>query len=71
MKTSLHYGNLEITPDLDKKYLTVIELRDFLDELIKADFGDYKISASTQDGDSYNITGSVSVHSTNKELELN
>ena len=71
MKTLLHYGNLEIKPDQDKKYLTVTELRDFLDELIKADFGDYKISASTQDGDSYNITGSVSVHSTNKELEFN
>lgn len=71
MKTSLHYGNLEIKPDLDKKYLTVTELRNFLDELIKADFGDYKISVSTRDGDSYNITGSVSVHSTNKELEFN
>lgn len=71
MKTSLHYGNLEIKSDLDKKYLTVTELRDFLDELIKADFGDYKISVSTRDGDSYNITGSVSVHSTNKELEFN
>ena len=71
MKTSLRYGNLEIKPDLDKKYLTVTELRDFLDELIKADFGDYKISVSTRDGDSYNITGSVSVHSTNKELEFN
>ena len=70
MKTLLHYGNLEIKPDQDKKYLTVTELRDFLDELIKADFGDYKISASTWDGDSY-ITGSVSVHSTNKELEFN
>ena len=71
MKTSLRYGNLEIKPDLDKKYLTVTELRDFLDELIKADLGDYKISVSTRDGDSYNITGSVSVHSTNKELEFN
>ena len=70
MKTLLHYGNLEIKPDQDKKYLTVTELRDFLDELIKADFGDYKISASTWDGDFY-ITGSVSVHSTNKELEFN
>ena len=39
MKTLLHYGNLEIKPDQDKKYLTVTELRDFLDELIKADFG--------------------------------
>ena len=30
MKTLLHYGNLEIKPDQDKKYLTVTELRDFL-----------------------------------------
>ena len=71
MKTLLHYGNLEIKKKKKKKYLTVTELRDFFDELIKADFGDYKISASTWDGDSYNITGSVSVHSTNKELEFN
>lgn len=71
MKISKYYENLKIEPDLDKKYLTVTELRDFLDELVKADFGDYKISASTQDGDSYNITGSVLVHSSDKELEFN
>ena len=65
------YGDFEIRPDLNKKCLTITELRNFLDELVKAGFGDYTISASTQDGDSYDITGSLLAHTSIKNLEFN
>ena len=65
------YGDFEVRPDLNKKCLTITELRNFLDELVKAGFGDYTISASTQDGDSYDITGSLLAHTNIKNFEFN
>ena len=65
------YGDFEVRPDLNKKCLTITELRNFLDELVKAGFGDYTISASTQDGSSYDITGSLLAHTNIKNLEFN
>ena len=65
------YGDFEVRPDLNKKCLTITELRNFLSELVKAGFGDYTISASTQDGDSYDITGSLLAHTNIKNLEFN
>lgn len=65
------YGDFEVRPDLNKKCLTITELRNFLNELVKAGFGDYTISASTQDGGSYDITGSLLAHTNIKNLEFN
>ena len=65
------YGDFEVRPDLSKKCLTITELRNFLDELVKSGFGNYTISASTQDGDSYNITGSLLAHTNIKNFEFN
>ena len=65
------YGDFEVRPDLKKKCLTIAELRNFLDELVKAGFGDYTISASTQDGDSYDITGSLLAYTNIKNFEFN
>ena len=65
------HGDFEVRPDLNKKCLTVMELRNFLDELVKAGFGDYTISASTQDGDSYDITGSLFAYTNIKNFEFN
>lgn len=65
------YGDFEVRPDLNKKCLTITELRNFLDELVKAGFGDYTISASTQDGNSYDITGSLLAHTNIKNLKFN
>ena len=65
------YGDFEVRPDLNKKCLTITELCNFLSELVKAGFGDYTISASTQDGGSYDITGSLLAHTNIKNLEFN
>ena len=65
------YGDFEVRPNLNKKCLTITELRNFLDELVKAGFGDYTVSASTQDGGSYDITGSLLAHTNIKNLEFN
>lgn len=65
------YGDFEVRPDLKKKCLTIAELRNFLDELVKAGFEDYTISASTQDGDSYDITGSLLAYTNIKNFEFN
>ena len=65
------YGDFEVRPDSSKKCLTITELRNFLDELVKAGFGDYTISASTQDGDPYDITGSLLAHTNIKNFEFN
>ena len=65
------YGDFEVRPDSSKKCLTITELRNFLDELVKAGFGDYTISTSTQDGDSYDITGSLLAHTNIKNFEFN
>lgn len=65
------YGDFEVRPDSNKKCLTITELRNFLDELVKAGFGDYTISASTQDGSSYDITGSLLAYANIKNFEFN
>ena len=65
------YGDFEVRPDSNKKCLTITELRNFFDELVKAGFGDYTISASTQDGSSYDITGSLLAHTNIKNFEFN
>lgn len=66
-----NYADFEVRPDTDKKCLTIKELRDFLNELVEGGFGNYSVSASTQNGASYSITGSMLVHGNVKELEFN
>lgn len=66
-----NYADFEVRPDIDKKCLTIKELRDFLSELVEGGFGGYSVSASTQDGASYDITGSMLVHGNAKEFEFN
>lgn len=52
------------------KSLTVTELRDFLNEMIEAGYGDYSIEADTQDGDSYSVRNEVLAFDVSKTVRI-
>lgn len=52
------------------KSLTVTELRDFLNELIDAGYGDYSVEADTQDGDSYSVRNEVLAYDISKVIKI-
>ena len=53
-----------------KSELTVSELRDFLNELIDAGYGDYSVKADTQDGDSYSVRNEVLAYNLSKVVKI-
>ena len=53
-----------------KSELTVSELRDFLNELIDAGYGDYSVEADTQDGDSYSVRNEVLAYNLSKVVKI-
>jgi hypothetical protein len=69
--TKVNYNGLMLTPDTKYDSMTVSQLRDYLDELIKAGYGNWNLSATTQDGASYNINGTLMAYNKIKELEFN
>lgn len=52
------------------KSLTVTELRDFLNEMIKAGYGNYSVEADTQDGDSYSVRNEVLAFDVSKTVRI-
>ena len=52
------------------KSLTVTELRDFLNELINAGYGNYSVEADTQDGDSYSVRNEVLAFDVSKTVRI-
>lgn len=52
------------------KSLTVTELRDFLNEMIEAGYGDYSVEADTQDGDSYSVRNEVLAFDVSKTVRI-
>lgn len=52
------------------KSLTVTELRDFLNEMIEAGYGDYSVEADTQDGDSYSVLNEVLAFDVSKTVRI-
>ena len=53
-----------------KSELTVSELRDFLNELIDAGYGDYSVEADTQDGSSYSVRNEVLAYDLSKVVKI-
>lgn len=52
------------------KSLTVTELRDFLNEMIEAGYGNYSVEADTQDGDSYSVRNEVLAFDVSKKVRI-
>lgn len=52
------------------KSLTVTELRDFLNEMIEAGYGNYSVEADTQDGDSYSVRNEVLAFDVSKTVRI-
>ena len=53
-----------------KSELTVSELRDFLNELIDAGYGNYSVEADTQDGSSYSVRNEVLAYDLSKVVKI-
>ena len=54
----------------EKPSLSVKELRDFLNELIDAGYGDYSVEADTQDGSSYSVKNEVLAYDLSKVVKI-
>ena len=52
------------------KAMTVSELRDFLNELVEAGYGDYDVEADTQDGESYSVRDEVLAFDLSKTVRI-
>lgn len=52
------------------KSLTVTELRDFLNEMIEAGYGDYSVEVDTQDGYSYSVRNEVLAYDLSKVVKI-
>lgn len=53
-----------------KSDLTVAELRDFLNEMIEAGYGNYSVEADTQDGASYSVRNEVLAFDLSKTVRI-
>ena len=60
----------EVSGDSKRSELTVTELRDFLNELIDAGYGDYDVEADTQDGASYSVRNEVLAFDLSKTIKI-
>lgn len=56
--------------DSSVKSLTVTELRDFLNEMIEAGYGNYSVEADTQDGYSYSVKNEVLAFDVSKTIRI-
>lgn len=54
----------------EKPSLSVKELRNFLNELVVAGYGDYSVEADTQDGSSYSVRNEVLVYNLSKVVKI-
>ena len=54
----------------EKSNLSVKELRNFLNELVVAGYGDYSVEADTQDGDSYSVRNEVLAFDVSKTVRI-
>ena len=61
---------INISDSSVKSELTVAELRDFLNELIDAGYGNYSVEADTQDGDSYSVRNEVLAFDVSKTIRI-
>ena len=61
---------INISDSSVKSELTVAELRDFLNELIDAGYGNYSVEADTQDGDSYSVRNEVLAFDVSKTVRI-
>lgn len=60
----------EVSGSSKKSELTVTELRDFLNELIEAGYGDYDVEADTQDGSTYSVRNEVLAYDYSKVVRI-
>ena len=68
-------GDIKVNANLisgtsEKLSLSVKELRDFLNELIDAGYGDYSVEADTQDGSSYSVRNEVLAFDMSKTVKI-
>lgn len=61
---------INISDSSVKSELTVAELRDFLNEMIEAGYGNYSVEADTQDGDSYSVRNEVLAFDVSKTVRI-
>jgi len=60
-----------IVSDFDsKERMNLIEFRDFLDDLIEDGYGDFILTADTQDGSSYNVRNEVLALEDSHEIQI-
>ncbi len=60
----------EVSGSSKKSELTVAELRDFLNEMIEAGYGNYSVEADTQDGESYSVRNEVLAFDLSKTVRI-
>lgn len=60
----------EVSSSSKRSELTVTELRDFLNELIDAGYGDYDVEADTQDGSTYSVRNEVLAFDYSKVIQI-
>lgn len=68
-------GNVKVNANIisgtsEKRSLSVEELRDFLNELIDAGYGDYSVEADTQDGSSYSVRNEVLAYDISNVIKI-
>lgn len=70
MKGDVKVNANNISGSFVKSELTVAELRDFLNELVVAGYGDYSVEADTQDGSSYSVRNEVLAYDLSKVVKI-
>lgn len=68
-------GDIKVNANLisgtsEKSNLSVKELRNFLNELVVAGYGDYSVEADTQDGSSYSVRNEVLAYDLSKVVKI-
>ena len=70
MEGDIKVNAINISDSSVKSELTVAELRDFLNELIDAGYGNYSVEADTQDGESYSVRDEVLAFDVSKTIRI-
>lgn len=68
-------GDIKVNANLisgtsEKYSMSVKELRNFLNELVDAGYGDYSVEADTQDGSSYSVRNEVLAYDLSKVVKI-
>ena len=68
-------GDIKVNANLisgtsEKSSMSVTELRDFLNEMIEAGYGNYSVEADTQDGSSYSVRNEVLAYDLSKVVKI-